>query len=178
MDKPADLTKVSRNYKEEPLKKYVEKPCKEDMEYVYIECNYTKKEAADFFGICIGSLERYLKSYEIKKSREAITRNTVKTGKERFGPKGPLGNKEVREKSKATWIKNLGVDNPMKNKDIQGKAGDTNMERLGVRYPLQNEEVFAKVKATQKKHTGKEFYSQTEEYRQRRRATQGEVDKP
>lgn len=60
--------------------------------------------------------------------------------RERYGEKGPLGDKAVQEKIKKTNLERYGAENPQGSKEIRDKTSATNLERYGVKVPAQNKE--------------------------------------
>ena len=54
----------------------------------------------------------------------------------------------VKEKKKATWLKNYGVENPMLIQETKEKIKATNLEKYGFEHPLQSQKTKEKIKAT------------------------------
>ena len=65
------LDKLKRNYIENPLKPR-EKPYKEDIVFLYIDCNLPLNELAKFFNVCQSTFANWLKFYNIKKPRNLL----------------------------------------------------------------------------------------------------------
>ena len=127
--------KLKRDYIKNPLQKIpvktptgytFEKPYKEDLEYLYITLNYSTKELQGYFGLTRRVIQKLLKDFGIKKSKEKRLENSIKkihqmsieekqksiskvkkTKLERYGNE----NFNNRNKCKETCLKIFGVEN-------------------------------------------------------------------
>lgn len=94
-----------------------EMPFKEDLYYLYINCNKTITELMEYFNVKQSTLLRWLKKYNIHKSQKLKLQKITETCIKKYG-KTHYNN---REKSKETCIKKYGVTNVSKNIEIQKK---------------------------------------------------------
>jgi hypothetical protein len=71
-----------------------------------------------------------------------------------YGTIAPAQNKEVMEKMKQTFVKNLGVDNPSKLQAVKDKKMDSSLRKYGVENISQAPEVKAAKRATMQERYG------------------------
>jgi len=83
-----------------------------------------------------------------------------------------MQNATVREKMKATNIKNLGCEYSFQNAEVKEKIKTTNIERYGSEYPMQNTIVQEKAKATSLENWGCEYPMQNVEVFERNKKAQ------
>ena len=154
-----DKTKLSRDYKANPIKRGELIP-KCDVIEIYLNQNIDLLRTCEFFGISRMVLRRSLKTYGLKKSPEKYRQNAQETCLKRFGAKTPLESKViynktvdtvknkygvanpfqadfVKEKAKQTLINKYGVENIQKLPQIQKKTQHTMQERYGVKCGMQ-----------------------------------------
>jgi len=110
-----NISRLSRNYFDKPLKLSTSKrnqyhPTKEDIEYLYIELNLTRKICADIFNIGQTSLKRFMKEYGIKKPRILVHNNVKKGVFDKYGVEFYSQTQEYIEKVKNTSRKRFGND--------------------------------------------------------------------
>ena len=77
----------------------------------------------------------------------------------------------VKEKKKATWLKNYGVENPMLIQETKEKIKATNLEKYGFEHPLQSQKTKEKIKATCLEKYGFENTFQSDEVKDKIKAT-------
>ena len=117
---------------------------KDNLEYLYIYCNHSKKEIIKFFGYSMTTLSRRLKSFNIKKPEYLAF-----------------------ERKKIGCLINLGVDNPLKSEKVKNKLKETNLIKYNCENVFQNEKIKEKSKNTCNIRYGKDYYTQTDEYKER-----------
>ena len=76
--KEIDVSKLTRDYSIEPLK-YGEEPPKEDIEYIYLDCEYTTLEAAEYFGKSKTAFGRWITKHRIKRPVKTVKREITLT---------------------------------------------------------------------------------------------------
>lgn len=134
-----NISRLKRDYEKNPLGKVfkeiyiegtnklhsrryiIEKPYKEDIEYLYIESNIPLKDILGYFNLkrfTFGEIRRF---YDIKKSYLAQHKNTEKYYMENYGVKSSSCLKENKEKAKQTCFKHYGVENPAQCPDVVDK---------------------------------------------------------
>lgn len=168
-----DITKLSRDYNNNPLKagEYI---CYNDLYYLYITLNCTKKELSKFFKISISKIEKSLSLVKINKSPELYLQRTRQTNlakygtdnlfkdvarmtqarKEKLGVEHALQRVDLLKKSQDTLESHYGVKAPFKSKEILAKKDKTNLERWGTIHPTQNQEIKNKMVETNLKKWG------------------------
>lgn len=91
-----DKSKLKRDYIKEPLKKIkintptgymIEKPFKEDLEYLFIELNLTQQELYNYFNVKHSTFGNWMKFYNIKKGVKLRIKNTEKNNMKKYGVK-------------------------------------------------------------------------------------------
>ena len=142
-----DKNKLSRDYEKFPLKRG-EKPPKEDLEYLYIECNWSQKDLSTHLSISISTLKRMLKDQNILKPKESICLRRKQTNLTKYGVAHTLGSLKVREKIKQTNLEKYGVESPLQNKKIREKIKQTNLEKYNAEFPTQSKKIQEKIKQT------------------------------
>lgn len=68
-----DISKLSRNYQEQPLK-YGEQPLKEDLEELYINQQLSVESIAEYFNTSVRSLNRWLSKQNVKRPTKKVER--------------------------------------------------------------------------------------------------------
>lgn len=128
-----DITRLKRNYKEQPIKKknkqlYAEAPFEDDLRYLYLELNMTVGEVAEYIGVSKSAISSWLSKMNITKPKEMRIANTFRKNMENSGVKCALCRKEVHMKGvKAAHTPEADV-----------KRKRTNNERWGCDYPSQS----------------------------------------
>lgn len=112
---------------------------KTQLEYLYIEKNYSQEELAQLFNVNERTIRRYLKEYEIQKSFELQQEKALQSNLERYGvPYFSLSDKaknqrsQMVEKMRSTNLKKYGVANSAQNKQVVEKMRQTVREKYGV----------------------------------------------
>lgn len=125
-----DISRLTRDYIKYPLKPE-ESPSKNDLEYLFIELNWSRKELAAYFNRGRGFISNLYKRYGICKTQDQINKKIDKTFKERWGC-NPSSTPEVKERMKNTILKNWGVtslwDNPSYREKIQKSWDDKTLQ--------------------------------------------------
>ena len=98
-----DISRLTRDYIKYPLKPE-ESPSKNDLEYLFIELNWSRKELAAYFNRGRGFISNLYKRYGIYKTQDQINKKIDKTFKERWGC-NPSSTPEVKERMKNTILK-------------------------------------------------------------------------
>lgn len=181
-----NYTKLTRDYRIEPLDRY-EDICKEDLQYLYLECNLTITDTAKFLGKCKDYVRTRIKQYNLVKTPEQKKFEKVRmvqrqkdTWLRKYGVPNAMQNEDIKDKLKTTILEKYGVDNVQKNTVIRDKTKNTHLEKYGVdnaakspiikdktkqtcmeRYnsisPLQNEQIKEKIKQTMIERYGVEY---------------------
>ena len=118
--------KFKRDYIKNPLKAIkrgfivnVEKPIKEDFEYLYITLNLTRENTSKFFNVSPSLIKLWAKYYNLKKETNKILNNTKNTVIKKFGVEYAGQSKICQEKAKTTNLKKYGCENPFQNDEIK-----------------------------------------------------------
>ena len=122
---------LSRNYKENPLKRFEQVP-KEDLEYLYITLNLSNAEVCSFLGRNRKCVEKYCKLYGLQKSAEQRNLARQKTVQAKYGVSNISQLKETKDKKVQTSKEHYGTDNPMQSDEIKSKLSQTMLDRYGV----------------------------------------------
>lgn len=181
-----DPTKLTRDYRTKPLGRY-EDICKEDLEYLYLECNLTITDTAKFLNKCKDYVKARITQYDLVKTpeqkkleKQRMVERQKDTSLQKYGVSNAMQNKDIKNKLKNTILEKYGVDNIQKNTQIRNKTKNTCLEKYGVdnaakssivkdktkrtcmqKYnsnsPLQNEQVKEKIKQTMIDKYGVEY---------------------
>jgi hypothetical protein len=184
-----DINKLKRDYEKNPLGKIfkeiyirdtnklnsrryvIEKPYKEDIEYLYIELNIPLKDIVKYFKIKQRTFSDIAKFYKIKKSSCLQYENTKKyyidnygvnsayclestkckikqTNLEKYGVEYVLQKDIFKQKVIQTTKDRYGVDNASKSNVIKDKKIKTTLQHYGVRNPFQSNICKEKIKQT------------------------------
>lgn len=163
-----DITKLQRNYKENPIIKGKEKPLKSDLFYLYEDCRMSCVRIGKYFNVSEGCIRKWLKFYNIQfKSRKEIYERTACSNLTEYGVKNQFEREEVKNKSKNTWKNKLGVDHPQKSKQIRFKTEKTCIDRFGGVAPACNKEVVGKAIKTNISKRGVKWTTQDKTVRQK-----------
>lgn len=185
-----------RNYQINPLK-YAEKPSKEDIEYLYIEQNKTKKELMRYFDKSKDTVSSWFKYYNIKKpkalikqsiervqierygtayymqskfyqdKKEQINAKRVETNLKIYGTKTPVENEEIKKKIKETCLKDIDINGLNVYQRARKKGIQTCLKKYGVSTYSQTQECKNKVKDFFNKKYGVDSYTQAQEFKQK-----------
>jgi len=142
------------NYTHSNIKNYYDKWLKENNEG---KCKICSKPT-DFIG---------LNGYKLHCSTECIVETRKLVCKKKYGVEYPSQSKEIRNKSKKTWIEKYGVDNPNKNSNVRNKIKKTNLEKYGVDHPWKSKEIREKTKQFCLKKYGVDNPSKSEEIKEK-----------
>jgi len=163
-----DMTKLNRNYKDNPILKGKEKPLRLDLVYLYEDYNMSCIEIGKYFGVSEACIRKWLKFYNIKtKSRKEIYERTSIRNLTEYGVKNQFEREEIKNKSKNTWKNKLGVDHPQKSKEIRLKTEKTCIDRFGGVAPACNKEVVSKAIKTNINQRGVKWTTQDKTVRQK-----------
>ena len=130
-----DLTKLSRDYQKQPLKKG-EWPNEADVRYLYIECNMPELELRKFFNRSRRIIKQWIVKWKLIKNKDAISAIRKKTIKDRYGVDSLYQHPQYREKLQSTFRDKYGTNSPFENPQIREKA------RIEYNKFLNNEEKF------------------------------------
>ena len=147
LDKLYSDKNLSRNYKEQPLKRG-EKPCKNDVTYLYLTMNLSISKLSQFFGRNENWVLKLIKEYQLKKSKEQTVKAREVTMLERYGVINATYNSEFKEKMRKTSLEHYGVPNPNQCKEVRKKIEQTNLKRYGVINVALNSDVNKKARKT------------------------------
>jgi len=89
----------------------------------------------------------------------------AKNYKEKHGVEYPMQLKEVKEKTKITWIKHFGTNHPNQTDQIKEKIKKTCIEKYGKEYPMQSKEVQEIHKQTCLENCGYDNWAKTSQGR-------------
>lgn len=154
------LDKLKRNYIKNPLKSK-EKPLKEDIVFLYIDCNLPLNELAKFFNVCQSTFANWLKFYNIKKPRNLLQQNVQKKCLEKYGTTTASKSDIVKEKAKQTCREKYGVDSYCQTEKFRQQSKETCLEKYGVEYASQNPEFQEKVRKTSLEKYGADHWLST-----------------
>jgi hypothetical protein len=181
-----DYSKLSRDYRKEPLGTYsmYEKPCKEDLLYLYIDLNLSVKEVGEIIGRKVWATRKYLKSYGITKDINSVTETRkrtklskygdpnftnrekfIHTCQEKYGVNNVFSLDDVKEKIKNHWLETIGTEYYSSTKECREKMKKTSIEIYGVEYPNQANVIKEKRKNTNISKYGYPSNSQTQEFK-------------
>ena len=144
---------LSRDYSKEPIKKG-EQICKQDLFYLYIELNFSMLQTARYLGRRGYPVSKYLKLYEIEKTKEQRLKSNQKINLEIYGTKHPCQSEIVKQKILKT--------NELKGRVTKAKL--TYFEKYGTNEPLTKQE---KMKLTCLKKYGCENYFASKDFKQK-----------
>lgn len=164
------MNNLSRNYELNPLKHY-ELPCKEDLEYLYLQCEWSCEQLAAFFKKSRTTIRKARLQYGLLRTRAEITELSKKTMFERYGVENPFASKEIQEKIKRTNLEKYGVQYPQQNPEILKKSNMTNLKKYGVTRPSQNKEIKEQIKQTNLKNFGTTCSLQNKSIQEKRKQT-------
>ena len=185
-----DFSRLSRNFFLNPPKNKQD-ITKQDLEYLYIDLNLSLKEIEEILSIKSFTLFNWVRSFEIKKSKEQRTLCRKRTCLEIYGCESSSGASEIMEKAKQTCLKHFGVDNIFKRVDLikQGmlnKHGVDNSTKIpgmlerransykaktGYDHPIHNPEAKQKQQETIQKHYGVDNPMKSSEVREKAKQT-------
>ena len=164
------MNNLSRNYELNPLKHY-ELPCKEDLEYLYLQCGWSCEQLATFFKKSRTTIRKARLQYGLLRTRTEIIELSRKTMFKRYGVENPFASKEVQEKIRQTNLEKYGVQYPQQNSEILKKSNTTNLKKYGVIRPSQNKEIKEQIKQTNLKNFGTPCSLQNKFIQEKRKQT-------
>ena len=151
-----NLSKLKRDYLKNPLKKItvksptgykLEKPYKEDIEYLYIDLNIPMKEISNYLNIGETTLRKWFRYFNIRKNYKLTQQLLKKTKLEKYGDE----NYNNSKKRKQTKLEKYGDENynnrklalitnnnlyngnsPLCSEIIQKKSKETLIKKYGV----------------------------------------------
>lgn len=163
------MDNLTRDYKTNPLK-HREAPPYEDVFYLYITCNFSIFEIAEYFNRTVDATMYYIKKYKLKKSKEDRLACKKRTNLRKFGAESYSQTEECKAKMRKTFLERYGTENPMQNSEIREKVEKTNFQRYGTKAPAQNEKVKERAKKTCLEKYGS-YYTQTQEFKDKAKKT-------
>lgn len=188
-----DVTHLSRDFTEHPRKKG-EEIIEQDLRYLFMELNLTKKQVAQYLGTQPSVISKYCKLYGFIKTKEqqnasmeqyyletiGVKNPALKPGamdkmkqtmKEKYGVENIAHRPETIDKRKKTCLDKYGVDNPAKVEEFKDKAVQTSLEKYGVEHAAQNKVIHQKQKNTMMERYGVEYPYQSKEIMDKYRNT-------
>jgi transposase len=169
----------------------LQKPCKEDLEWLYITKNLKRREIGDIYNKSIGTIGTWLKNANIKKPniKKPVKKELMGLYIEEnhsieeitviFGVSEPIVTKWLKEynikkpmelivkKREKTCFERHGVKNPSQAEEIKKKKKKTCFKNFGVEHPGQSEEVKEKARQTNLENLGVENPFQAEEIKEK-----------
>ena len=133
-----DISRLTRDYIKYPLKPE-ESPSKNDLEYLFIELNWSRKELAAYFNRGRGFISNLYKRYGICKTQDQINKKIDKTFKERWGC-NPSSTPEVKEKIEKHFIEKYGSRNPWNWPGYKDHYNKICQEKYGG-HPMHNPQI-------------------------------------
>lgn len=176
MKKKADLSiltkeqksNLTRDYEKYPLSN-TEKLIEKDLYFLYITLNKSKEQTARCLGCCAWTVSKYLKLYNIQKSKQKILECHKKTCMEKYGVDNVFKNEDIKQQIKEknlekygsehfcsskfynkdqamakrdkTNLQKYGTKNPITLQEFENKRQQTCLERYGVHNPIQTKQV-------------------------------------
>lgn len=135
-----------RDYQQNPIKitkngKGSEKPYKEDLEYLYLDLNYSVNELVIFFNTSKPTIERWLNFYNIHKNQELKLLKIKETCIQKYG----MTHYNNRTKAKNTCLNRYGVSNVSQNKFVQIKKRETMKKNNSYNISKKENYIFSKL---------------------------------
>lgn len=171
MKKKADLSlltkeqksKLTRDYEKYPLCN-TEKLIEKDLYFLYITLNKSKEQTARCLGCCAWTVSKYLKLYNIQKSKQKILECHKKTCMERYGVPFSCQNKQVQQKRKQTNIEKYGNPCCFSNNSIRQKIKTTILKKYGVDNVFKSEDIKQQIKEKNLEKYGCEHFCNSKFY--------------
>lgn len=180
-----DYERLDRDFRIEPYIKNdsngcitkLEKPSKNDLEYLYIELNIRKKDICQMLNISQTTFARWLKFYDIKKSNDKIVKNLEDTNMKIYGVKHHCGDINKARNTKFERYGDANFVNPNKAKQTKlkkyGNENYYNIEKAKKtrleRYDDENYNNIEQIKKTNLEKRGVEFPTQCKENLEKRK---------
>jgi transposase len=92
-----DVSRLSRDFSKYPLLKNDMTPYKEDLEYLYNDCQFSKPQLCEYFNTSHSALSRWLEKFNIKKDRSRMDRYKTSWNKKVRPTKEEMYKKYVEE---------------------------------------------------------------------------------
>jgi len=165
-----ELNILNRDYKQKPLK-HGEKLTKEQLEYLFIEMNYSSKQIAKIINKNRQTVLNWCKEYGLSKTKEQIKQARKNTMLERYGVDNAMKSKQLKQKYADSVLENYGVEHPAQNSLIKEKMKQTYLEKYNVENPMLSEKVKETMKQNNLKEKGVEWNTQTKEMREKSKQT-------
>ena len=118
-----DRQKLSRDYIKYPLKEG-EIINRKDLEYLYLELNWSRKELAAYLNRGRGMISGWFKKYKLEKSKTQIQSKINSTFNSRWGI-NPAKTEKIKNKIKTTFLKNRGVTNLWDDPNFREKVQES-----------------------------------------------------
>lgn len=152
-----DWSRLSKNYLEDKHRK-TETFTKEELEYLYIELNWSVGDIAQLVGLSKAGVQKVINNMGIYKSKELHQESREKVSLRKYGTKHTIAMKETREKIENAFTEKYGVKSLLEKKEFrEGKM----MEKYGVTHPLQLKKFMDKQRETNLKNWGVEYTTQS-----------------
>lgn len=133
-----DLKRLKQNYMLNPLKKG-EYPCKEDLQYLFIECCLSRKECAEICNCTEEKIKIACKKLNIHKTKEQRNQLRKRTLLSTYGKENISQLDEIKQKKEKTCMKNHGVKNGAQSKQGKENSKKTCLNKYGKEFFFQTE---------------------------------------
>ena len=152
-----DWSRLSKNYLEYKHRK-TETFTKEELEYLYIELNWSVSDIAQLVGLSKARVQKVINNMGIYKSKELHQESREKVSLRKYGTKHTIAMKETREKIENAFTEKYGVKSLLEKKEFRE---GTMMEKYGVSHALQLKKFMNKQRETNLKNWGVEYTTQS-----------------
>lgn len=169
-----DKSKLKRDYLENPLKMVPRNRCggtikeiphKEDLEYLYVKKELPTSILLKFFNIGKTTFKKWLKYYEIKRSKSISSKLREITCLKRYGVKHNSQIDIVKYNNIKKNQELHGVDYYFQSDDFKEKSVETLKANHNVEHNSQIKSVQESIKRTNKEKFGNKIFSRTNHFR-------------
>lgn len=167
-------SKLKRDYEKNPLQntiigknkdtgrffkiKDAENPYKDDLNYLYLECNCTRESLCQYFNISLRRFKKICKDLQIKKPKVLVQKNIEKAFINNYGVNNCWRDRTVLEKRKQTNLRLYDTENVAKLPEIKEKRKQTCLKTFGKEYYMQTDDFKDKSKKTKLEKYGNETF--------------------
>lgn len=164
-----DVSRLSRDYSKEPLKRCTSKGrgyCNElipleDLKYLYLELNMTFEEIAKYLQMPCTTLQHYAHNYGVRKDNKAIQITTERTSYKKYGERRPQQSQVVKDNIEKTFLKNYGCKSSLQAPEIKDKATKTLVDKYGVDNVFKNTDMQKLIRLKIQNKYGTPTYAQS-----------------
>ena len=147
------FNKLSNTEKQEVIK---------DVRKAYLEDNLGINELIDKFNSTKSFMYEFLRSHNIKKTKEQLNLERSLSAKKSYASKSKKEMDAIKDKRRKTNLEKFGVENCYQSEEIKQKIKETCLKKYGVEHHNQREEVKQKIDESTIKSQGAKRYLQTE----------------